>query len=368
MEDIRRKNHSDVYRLIYREQRVSKSKIASSLEMSLPTVTQHLAALEAQGLIKKQGQLTCGIGRRAAAYAPVASARAAVGVELLPGRVTAVTADLYGSVLSKIERPLPFSQEKGYFAALAKLIREALKGAGVPDGAVLGAGVGVQGLVTGNGRQIFYGRILGCTGLTVEPLEQLLPFPVRFVHDVECAAELELWRRPGLTDAIYLSLGEHLGGALIAGGRIQRGRTGRTGTFEHMTLAEGGRQCYCGKRGCMECYCSAGALLQGRWTLTEFFARLRRGEAECGRRWADYLSWLAMALNNLHMVMDGRVVLGGHIAPCLVQADLDRLFAEIQGRSAFPESENFLRLGVQEEDLIATGAAIPFVRHFLASV
>lgn len=368
MNDIRRKNYSDVYRLIYRERRISKSKIASALEMSLPTVTQHLSALEEEGLIEKQGQMASGIGRKAAAYSIRPEARVAVGVEVLPRQAAAVVIDLYGTVIAKKERLLTFSQEDAYFQSLAGLIREALHDAGVSDGAVLGAGIGMQGLVTENGREMLYGKILGCTGLTVKPLEEQLPFPIRFVHDAECAAELERWRHPELADAVYLSLGEHLGGAMISDGKIQRGRTGRTGTFEHMTLVEGGRQCYCGKLGCMERYCSADALLRDGETLADFFALLRKGDGKYRERWTEYLSWLAMALNNIHMVMDSVIVLGGHVAPYLLQDDLDRLFAVIQERTAFPESENFLRLGVQEDDIIATGAAIPFVCSFLGAV
>ena len=202
----------------------------------------------------------------------------------------------------------------------------------------------------------------------MEPLESRVPFPVRFVHDAECAAELELWRDPELTDAIYLSLGEHLGGAIVSDGKIQRGRTGRTGTFEHMTLEEGGRKCYCGKRGCVECYCSADALLREGESLESFFQPLREDDLGYCRRWGMYLDWLAAALNNIHMVMDSVIVLGGHIAPYLTQEDLARLFMAIQARTAFPESENFLRLGVQEQDAVAIGAAIPFVRSFLASI
>ena len=89
-------------------------------------------------------------------------------------------------------------------------------------------------------------------------------------YDAECAAGLELWKHTELTDAVYLSLGEHLGGAIIADGKIQRGRTGRTGAFEHMTLEKGGRQCYCGKLGCVECYCSADALLHSGEALPDF--------------------------------------------------------------------------------------------------
>lgn len=368
MNDIRKKNYSDVYRLIYQERRISKSKIASSLEMSLPTVTQHLSTLETEGLIEKQGQLASGIGRKAAAYTPVVSARAAVGVEVLPRQVTAVVIDLYGAVMAKKERPLTFSQEDAYFKSLAELIREAVNDANVPDETALGVGIGMQGLVTENGREMLYGKILDCTGLTVKALEDRLPYPVRFVHDAECAAELELWRHPELADAVYLSLGEHLGGAIISEGKIQRGRTGRTGTFEHMTLAEGGRRCYCGKLGCMECYCSADALLRDGETLAGFFSLLREEDREHCQRWTEYLSWLGMALNNIHMVMDSVIVLGGHIAPYLSRDDLDRLFGVIQERTAFPELENFLCLGVQENDIIAIGAAIPFIQSFLGMI
>ena len=368
MTDIRKKNYSDVYRLIYQERRISKSKIASVLQMSLPTVTQHLATLEKEGLIEKQGQLSSSIGRRAAAYAINAAARTAVGVEVLAECVTVVVIDLYGAVIAKKTRPLAFSQEDAYFHTLAGLIREVLESAGAAGETVLGAGLGMQGLVTDNGREMLYGKILARTGLTAEPLEKRLPYPVRFIHDSECAAELELWRHPELTDAIYLSLGTHLGGAIISDGRIQRGRTGRTGTFEHMTRVEGGRQCYCGKLGCVECYCSADALLHGGEPLSEFFEALRKGDVACQERWSAYIGRLALALNNIHMVMDSVIVLGGHIAPYLTQDDLDRLFAAVQARTAFPESENFLRLGVQESDIIATGAAIPFILSFLNAV
>lgn len=135
-----------------------------------------------------------------------------------------------------------------------------------------------------------------------------------------------------------------------------------------MTLENGGRLCYCGKLGCVECYCSADALLHSGETLPDFFRLLREGTAEHCVRWTEYIDWLAIALNNIHMVLDSAIVLGGHIAPYLTQDDLGRLFAAVQTRTAFPESGNFLHLGVQEDDIIATGAAIPFVRSFLDSV
>lgn len=368
MNDIRKKNYSDVYRLIYQEQRISKSKIASFLEMSLPTVTQHLSTLEAEGLIEKQGQMASGIGRKAAAYSIRAEARVSLGVEILPNHITAVLLNLYGTVIAKKEALLPFSEKSEYSIALRDLLCELLQDSNVAVDAVLGAGIGIQGLVSEDGQRMLYGKILNCTGLTIRPLSEQLPYPVRFIHDAECAAELEIWRKPELTDVIYLSLGAHLGGAIIMQGQIQRGRTGRTGTVEHMTLVEDGRPCYCGKLGCMECYCSVDALLEEGENLSDFFLQLRQGHSRQVRRWTDYLGYLAMALNNLHMVLDCTIVLGGHLAPYLIKQDIDTLFSKLQNRTAFPEEENFIYIGAQENDTVASGAAIPFLRTFLRTI
>jgi len=368
MNDIRKKNYSDIYRLIYRERRISKSKIAAMLEMSPPTVTQHLTSLIEEGFIEKQGQMASGIGRKAVAYAPCATARIAIGVEVLAERVGVVALNLYGDIMAKKEIPLLFSQEDSYFAKLSQMVLDFLQSTQVPTRSVLGVGIGIQGLVSEDGQKILYGKILNCTGLTIDSLKETFPCPVRFIHDAECAAELELWHNPQLTDAIYLSLGAHLGGAIITQGQIQRGRTGRTGTIEHMTLIDGDRSCYCGKRGCMECYCSANALLKRGERLNDFFTLLRQGDEPNVIRWMEYLDYLAMALNNLHMVLDCTIVLGGHIAPYLNQKDLDILFSKIQSRTAFPDQDNFLLLGVPDNDAIASGAAIPFIRTFLASI
>lgn len=368
MNDIRKKNYSDVYRLIYQEQRISKSKIASSLEMSLPTVTQHLSTLEAEGLIEKQGQIASGIGRKATAYSIRPKARVSVGVEILPDHITAVVLNLYGVVIGKKEMLLPFSEKDEYFTALRNIIYELLQDSNISNDVVLGVGIGMQGLVSEDGQRMLYGKILDCTGLTIHPLSEQLSYPVRFIHDAECAAELELWKNPELTDAIYLSLGVHLGGAIIMHGQIQRGRTGRTGTVEHMTLVEGGRPCYCGKLGCMECYCSVDAMLEDGEHLSDFFSQLRQGNSRQVRRWAEYLDYLAMALNNLHMVLDCMIVLGGHIAPYLIKQDIDVLFSKLQNRTAFPEEENFILIGAQEDTTVASGAAIPFIRTFLRTI
>ncbi|MDO5549499.1 MAG: ROK family transcriptional regulator [Eubacteriales bacterium] len=366
--DIRKKNCADIYHLIYQKKRISKQQIANALEMSLPTVTQHLTTLSKDGLIEKNGLISSNIGRKAAAYSIKPTAKIAVGVEILTKKVTIVILDLYGQIIHRVTQPLAFAQDEAYFATLAEMIHTQLADSHLIPEQVLSVGFGMQGLVSENGREMLHGNILDNTGLKADSFEAYLNYPCRFIHDSECAAALELWYNPDLTDALYLSLGSHLGGAVISDGQIKTGRTGRTGTFEHMTLVHGGKTCYCGKRGCVECYCSASALLEEGETLDYFFDAVRQNSSAHTARWKEYLNWLSIALNNLHMVLDSWIILGGHIAPFLTDEDLEELFSLIQKRTAFPENENFLRLGVQEKDVVAIGAAIPAIQDYLGSI
>jgi glucokinase len=57
----------------------------------------------------------------------------------------------------------------------------------------------------------------------------------------------------------FLTLGTGVGGAYIADGRLFSSQT-TIMQIGHITLVADGRYCNCGKRGCFEKYCSAGAL------------------------------------------------------------------------------------------------------------
>ena len=85
----------------------------------------------------------------------------------------------------------------------------------------------------------------------------------------------ELWANSELQDAFYLSIGEHLGGALIYRHSIEHGKKGFAGAIEHIEIGNEGRQCYCGRKDCLETYCSISALLSPREKIKEFFNILR---------------------------------------------------------------------------------------------
>lgn len=368
LNDIKKMNYSDVYRYIYQHGTTSKPGLAADLRISLPTATQHLNTLLENGLIAKTGQLRSQIGRKAIAYSVVTDARIAIGVEILSQVTYLVSIDLTGAVTARKKLNLLYSNEEDYRRTLCQEITAFINELPYEKEQILGIGFGLQGLITNDGSEVSYGRTLNFTGLKRTDFQKYLDVSCILIHDAECAAISELWENPELSDAVYLSLGHHLGGAVILDGKIRRGRTGRAGTMEHIPLVPNGKVCYCGQKGCAECYCSGSALVNGAETLEEFFEAKNSGEPEHLTRWEAFLNYLAQFINYQHMTLDSLVVLGGHIASYMQQEDVDILHEKIKKITAFPEKEPFILLGKCRADAVCIGAALPLVKEFLAGI
>lgn len=366
--DIKKKNFADVYHYIYQTPGCSKQNIATALSMSLPTVTQHLTSLLNEGLIEKCGQLSSSVGRRATAYQAVATARISIGIEILARKIYITALNLYGKKECKEMFELVFRPEEQYFEELKNVVTDFFKRHDYKEEQILGIGLGIQGLASTNGDQVTYGKILNCTGLSIDLFSKYFSVPCKFIHDAECASNSELWENPEIKDAIYFSLGYHLGGAIIINGELQSGLTGKSGTFEHMTLIPNGHSCYCGKRGCAECYCSGNSLLDGNMELEDFFKRKEEGDSNCQQRWEDYLRYLSMLINNLHMVIESTVILGGHVTPFFSDEDIDFIKKQVFRLSTFQDSADFIMVGKCRNDAVSIGAALPYIKDFLNNI
>lgn len=366
--DIKKKNLSDVYHFIYHHPDCSKQAIASALAISLPTVSQHLSTLLEEKLIEKAGQLASAVGRRAAAYRIIPAARIAVGIEILDKKIYVTALNLYGKKEAKERYSLRFGDDGLYFDELQKLVKEFLQKHRYREEQLLGIGLGIQGLTSPDGTRVTYGKILGCTGMSIEQFAGYFSVPCIFIHDAECASNSELWENPQISDAIYLSLGQHLGGAVILNGELQNGLTGKSGTFEHMTLIPDGPECYCGKRGCAECYCSGNFLTGSGMELEEFFEKKEQGDHACRKKWGEYLHYLSMLINNLHMVIENTVILGGNIASYFAEEDLAAVRADVLQRSTFQDDVSYIIQGKCRSDAVSIGAALPFIKEFLRDI
>ena len=87
-------------------------------------------------------------------------------------------------------------------------------------------------------------------------------------NDANCfaLAESSLGAGKGYNVIFGVILGTGVGGGIVINGSLHKGRTNIAGEWGHHTLHPNGRQCYCGKQGCVETYIS-GPALENNWSV-----------------------------------------------------------------------------------------------------
>lgn len=87
-----------------------------------------------------------------------------------------------------------------------------------------------------------------------------LSIPVSITNDANAAAlgEMAYGVAKGMKNFIMITLGTGVGSGIVINGQMVYGSDGLAGELGHVTMVrENGRLCGCGKRGCLEAYCSA---------------------------------------------------------------------------------------------------------------
>ena len=95
------------------------------------------------------------------------------------------------------------------------------------------------------------------------PLAQMfserLGIPVRLTNDANAAAmgEMQYGAARGMQNFIMITLGTGVGSGIVVNGQMVLGCDGMAGELGHVIVEKEGRQCGCGRKGCLEAYCSA---------------------------------------------------------------------------------------------------------------
>ncbi|WP_408927680.1 ROK family protein [Corynebacterium tuberculostearicum] len=164
-----------------------------------------------------------------------------------------------------------------------------------------------------------------------ESLSQKLGMHVRLEHDANSAAwgEWCFGAGRGAEDWVFFAVGTGIGATLMTHDTIYRGAFGTAPEFGHIVVVPNGRQCSCGKRGCLERYASGTALpdtcadLRGSYetslpddpTGKEITQAARRGDPLAVAVMEDFSRWLGQGLSIVADVLDPElIVLGGGVS------------------------------------------------------
>ncbi len=102
----------------------------------------------------------------------------------------------------------------------------------------------------------------GKTVNLVELFHHHYDLPVVITNDANAAAigELKFGGAQGMKHFLVITLGTGLGSGIVVDGALLYGADGFAGELGHTVVDPDGRQCGCGKKGCLETYASASGL------------------------------------------------------------------------------------------------------------
>lgn len=96
-------------------------------------------------------------------------------------------------------------------------------------------------------------------------IEERLGIPTVLTNDANAAAvgEMTYGVARGMKDFIMITLGTGVGSGIVINGQVVYGVDGFAGELGHVNVRrENGRVCGCGRKGCLEAYCSATGVVR----------------------------------------------------------------------------------------------------------
>jgi glucokinase len=238
-----------------------------------------------------------------------------IGIDIGGTQIKAGTFSSDGAMLAQWTRETGDRPTAGV-PAFAETVRQMLREIDAPDTCV---GIAAPGVVAKDGRSIAYqpGKMHGIEGFDWGAfLEREVPV----LNDAHAALLGEVWQgaAAGAKDAILLTLGTGVGGAILSDGRLLKGSFGRAGHLGHVSVTESVERSIFGTPGSLEAAIgnyTVGIRSKGRFSSTrELVEAHRAGDAEATAVWEESLRILARAITSFINILDPElVIIGGGI-------------------------------------------------------
>lgn len=261
-----------------------------------------------------------------------------IGIDIGGTKIAGALVDSDGNISQHVQVPSPADSPEAMEKAIVALITELSSGNNV-----IAAGVAAAGFIDAAQSTVYYAPNIAWRNEPLKAkLEAQVDLPIVIENDANAAgwAEYRFGAGSTFSHMTMLTIGTGVGGAIIARGELFTGGFGAGAELGHLRVEQGGRECGCGQRGCIEQYASGRALLgylreeTGSPDLSaeEGKLLLEQGDEAAWRAVNTLGNWLGIACASISAVLDPEVfVIGGGVA-----AAGDRLLEPI--RSAFQEN------------------------------
>ncbi len=387
--DLRVANRAGVLRALYFGGDASRLELSQITSLSTATVTNVVAELLADGLVREAGSEESQGGRPRTMLTIAADAGYFIGIDLGENVIRIELFDLllHPIVAQQVVDVDNLHQPQTVIERIVAGVAAVAQAAQLPLEGVIGAGIGVPGMVDHATDVTVFAPSIGWRNVPLlAELERQLPFPVFLDNGAKAMAQAEalLGAGQGVADLAAVLLGTGLGAGIITGNALFRGATNSAGEWGHMKVVLDGRQCRCGSAGCLEAYLGAHALLE-RWAalaaadvalnqaeedgINHLVSAASAGDPAAQQVLDEATRYLSLGIANLiNLFNPQRIILGGwaglRLGPAILP-DVRRLTREYALEPPF--SAVTIDLCHFGQDAVALGAATLALEEFLTA-
>jgi glucokinase len=252
-----------------------------------------------------------------------ADARPVLGLDIGGTKIAAAVVEADGGVHGFVTAPSDSDSARGV-ERLFELGRRAMAESGIDVEAV---GIGCGGpLDSERGVLIAPLHLPGWKDVAVAELAAAAFERPAFLDNdgtAGAAGEHRFGAGRGTQAMVYLTISTGVGGGVVLDGVVQRGRSGNGGELGHVTVDWHGRRCRgCGRRGCLEAYCSGTSIaeraveagMEEGATAADVAQAARAGDELASRVWDETCEALACGLTSIANLFEPEaIVLGGGV-------------------------------------------------------
>ena len=238
--------------------------------------------------------------------------------------------DYYGNLSGKASIPTGDLTSKVACRAFAAEVGEFVHGMGVYTSELGGIGLAVPGIKMKDG--FMTPNVKADWPLVLQSLERTFyKVNLTTINDSNAAALGEMWMGAGENahTELFVTIGTGIGAGLIVQGSVIEGSHGSAGEVGHITVVPGGRECMCGRKGCVERYASARGIVQtfreagesGKYDTAMFSEHEPQGESDTLAVFEAYREGDPRAIEAIDVMCDKLGFALAHVA-CVVDPDV----------------------------------------------
>ncbi|WP_084038343.1 ROK family transcriptional regulator [Demequina sp. NBRC 110053] len=350
-EHARRHNRALVLQALYRGGGMSRADIAREVGLTRVTISDLVADLIEEHLVVELGiRPDSRPGKPATMLDINRDGFSIIGLDLSHNAVfRGVVTNLDGSVLERAEAAVHAVTGQAALDAVCDLLDDLLARAQAP---VIGIGIGSPGLVDLDGTVVSAPNLDWHDLPLQRTIAERYDLPVQVANDANMAAVGERSFGGAGADMMLIRVGRGVGSGIVVGGQLVYGSGFAAGEIGHVVVGtDGGDECACGKRGCLETWL-ATPRLEARLAAAPGAPEREAILREAGERLGISLGPVVGALNIGEVVLAGPLnVLGGHLLEGTSETLRSRTMAELHG-------DLTLRMTTLGRDIVVLGAVV----------